>query len=118
MEGDDLIVGECQGVILKTDSLEAKANLMKIVNSMTGKHSEIKSNGSTCGDCVAYPCFRNRDKDSSAKLCFQEYRRCREECNDFIINRGSGIAPHFQITGTCEKNNATVNYEERCRYLD
>ncbi len=118
MKDNDLVVGRCQGVVLTVDSLEAKANLMKDINEMMNRSYEIESNNYTCEDCVAYPCFRNRDGNSPAGLCFQEERRCRDECDNFIQDRNSGQSPNFQITGTCKKDNAIVNYEERCRFLD
>ena len=119
MKDNDLVVGRGWGVVLTVNSLEAKANLINIIRpKIKDKYSERKPNDYTCGECAAYPCFRNRNGNSPAKLCFQEERRCRDECDNFIRDENSGISPDFQITGICKKGNMTVNYKERCRFLD
>ncbi len=114
----DLIIASGERIIIQADSLKAKNGFLEQMARMIEKNNELRNSDVTCGDCAAYPCFRSYPKEGRAGLCFQEERSCRQECNYFIQNRGSGKSPDFQITGMCKRDGTTVDYQSRCRFID
>ena len=114
---EDLTIKASGGTIFLFDSKNAKNNFLEGIGNMIQKAEEIKEKNHICGDCAAYPCFRNIEEDSSAGLCYQDVRQCRDECNEFVKIDGSGKSPEFQIRGTCKKDNSEVLYEAECRFL-
>ena len=115
----DLTIKSTDGrTVLGFESKKAKDNFLRDIRGMTDKSNLIKTKGYTCGGCAAYPCFRSVLENAPAGLCYQEIRECRQECNDFVQIKGSGKSPEFQIRGNCKRDNAIVNYDAKCRFLD
>jgi hypothetical protein len=76
---DENVIGEGD-IIFKFSSKENKNRFIGILQNMVRKNEEIVSGKYVCGFCAAYPCFRRREKNDSAGLCFQRIRQCRQEC--------------------------------------
>jgi hypothetical protein len=98
--------------------IDPESSFGRLLVSMVQKGNWIKEKKITCGDCAAYPCFRNQREIDIAGLCYQNVRRCRQECDYFIQDKESGKFPLLQIEGTCKKDNSIVIYEHPCKFLE
>lgn len=79
------------------------------LTAFSEKCKTVMSEDYICGQCAAYPCFRNPDKaDPAGPGCFQLVRQCAQEC-DFYSYKG------FPADGgTCKIDGSQVNYEQEC----
>lgn len=111
---DDTVVRSTDGKMsFHFGSKEGKQNFLSQLGTMVQKSRLVREEGLNCGQCAAYPCFRHTRPEDSG-LCFQAVRQCRQECDYFLQDLGSGKAPEFQITGTCNFDKSKVNYQAEC----
>lgn len=82
----------------------------------------VREVGYTCGECAAFPCFRNRREDTPGGLCFQVVRRCRQECEHYLIREkrdSSGEICRFPANGgSCKMDESSVEYNQDCHIED
>ena len=103
--------------VIEFASIEAKDNFQKCLFQLAGKSAILELRGYTCGQCAAYPCFRNTLEEEDAGLCFQNVRQCRQECPYFVIDENSGKSPDFVTRGSCRRDGTFVCYDSVCRFL-
>jgi len=90
------------------DSNEAKQGFLNNISDMCKKSKIIQEEGYKCGHCAAHPCYRHREDEDNAGLCFQPLRRCRQECSNYNYIR-------FPADGAiCKKFSKLVSYEQLC----
>ncbi len=106
-----------EGTPFRFESELAKESFLAQIVGIIEKTELIESQSLTCGTCAAYPCFRRHEAESRGGLCYQEVRKCRQECDYFLQDMESGKAPLFIITGNCRKDNSRVVYEHNCKFI-
>lgn len=76
--------------------------------AISKKSEFVRSKGYTCGQCAAYPCFRENRKNVPAGICFQLVRQCAQECDFYDYENFPADG------GICKLDGSKVRYEQEC----